>query len=41
MTECAQEELQTEDKRLNTEYKRVMKNLDSSAKKELRTRQRA
>lgn len=41
MTECTQEELQTEDKRLNTEYKRVMKNLDSSAKKELRTRQRA
>lgn len=41
MTECTQEELQTEDKRLNTEYKRVMKNLDASAKKELRTRQRA
>lgn len=33
MTECTREELQAEDKRLNTEYKRVMRSLNSAAKK--------
>lgn len=41
MTECTEEELSKEDKRLNAEYKAVMSKLDTAQKKELRTKQRA
>lgn len=41
MTECTEEELSKEDKRLNAEYKAVMSKLDPAQKKELRTKQRA
>lgn len=41
MTECTEEELSKEDKRLNAEYKAVMSKLDLAQKKELRTKQRA
>ena len=40
MTECEEEKLKVEDKRLNQEYKAVMAKLDAKQKKELRSVQR-